>query len=98
MGRDASSTEQFWKAPSFCYDGEDRVTFNLQGTGFFRLIFHTGAKVKERTEQGPLIEDKSGLLEWAGSDRAIMKFTDKLDIEAKKADLVDIVAKWIQVT
>lgn len=29
-----------WNAPSFSFNNEDRVTFNLQGKGFFRLVFH----------------------------------------------------------
>ncbi|MBA9086161.1 uncharacterized protein YdhG (YjbR/CyaY superfamily) [Fontibacillus solani] len=33
-----------WNAPSFCFNGDDRVTFNLQGKGFFRIVFHCGDK------------------------------------------------------
>jgi hypothetical protein len=36
-----------WNAPSFCINNEDRVTFNLQGKGYFRLIFLRGSKVKK---------------------------------------------------
>ncbi|MRN53156.1 DUF1801 domain-containing protein [Paenibacillus monticola] len=87
-----------WNAPSFCYHNEDRVTFNLQGKGFFRLIFHTGAKVIERVEQSRLFEDTTGLLEWVTNDRAIVKLKDMSDVESKRADLVEIVGRWIEVT
>jgi hypothetical protein len=51
-----------WNAPSFCINNEDRVTFNLQGKGYFRLIFLRGSKVKkDNIGKGPLFEDTTGL-------------------------------------
>src|SRR3712207_5407309 len=35
-----------WNAPSFCYAGEDRVTFRLYPEDRVQLVFHRGAKVK----------------------------------------------------
>lgn len=91
-------TEQIkWNAPSFCYNGEDKVTFNLQGKDFFRLIFHRGAKVKDQFE-GTLFEDSTGLLDWVSGDRAVVKLTDMTDINEKKDKLIQVVAKWIEVT
>jgi uncharacterized protein YdhG (YjbR/CyaY superfamily) len=29
-----------WNAPSFCDDGEDRITFNLHAKDRIRLVFH----------------------------------------------------------
>lgn len=40
----------------------------------------------------------AGLLEWAAADRAIIKLTNVNDVESKKEDLIEIVAKWIEVT
>ncbi|MDQ0112386.1 DUF1801 domain-containing protein [Paenibacillus harenae] len=87
-----------WNAPSFCVNNEDRITFNLQGKGFFRLVFHTGAKAKQNTDIKPLIEDPTGLLEWVATDRAIIKLMNLNDVELKKNDLVKVVAKWVEVT
>lgn len=87
-----------WNAPSFCYAAEDRITFQLQGKGFFRLIFHTGAKAQTRTQSGKLIEDHTGLLDWAADDRAIIKLTDLTDVMAKKDKLIDVISKWIEAT
>lgn len=87
-----------WNAPSFCVNNEDRVTFNLQGKGFFRLIFHCGVKKSGHAGNDPLFEDTTGLLEWLAGDRAIIKLIDKKDIEAKKDQLGAVVARWIQVT
>lgn len=85
-----------WNAPSFRYNGDDRVTFHLRGKGYFQLIFHCGAKVKEHAGNGRMIEDDSGLLEWAANDRAIAKFTGMDDVKAKKEKLAEVIGKWIR--
>lgn len=87
-----------WNAPSFCYNGDDRVTFNLRGKDFFLLVFHCGAKVKENKEKAPLFEDATGLLEWLSGERATMKFTGTDDVKAKEKGLVEAVAKWLEAT
>ncbi|WP_317890669.1 DUF1801 domain-containing protein [Paenibacillus arenilitoris] len=87
-------TEQIkWNAPSFCYENEDRVTFNLRGNGYFLLVFHRGAKAKAAKET---YEDETGLLEWAAADRATVKFTDMDDVAAKKEKLAEAVNRWIE--
>lgn len=99
LSTNESITEHLkWKAPSFCFDNEDRVTFNLQGKGFFRLVFHCGAKVKDQAGDGTLFEDTTGLLDWVTTDRAMIKITDMSDVESKKEKLAAVVAKWIEVT
>ncbi len=86
-----------WNAPSFQYQEEDRVTFNLRGKDFFLIIFHCGTKVKERKDKKPLIEDTTGLLEWVASDRATVKLTNMEDVVAKKEKLGEVIAKWLEV-
>ena len=83
-----------WNAPSFIYENEDRITFNLFGKGFFRLVFHCGAKGKKLEK--PLFVDTTGLLEWALNERAIMKLTDMNDIRAKENDLKKVITKWLE--
>jgi hypothetical protein len=87
-----------WNAPSFCFQNEDRVTFNLHGKGYFQLVFHCGAKVKDNIGKGPIFDDTTGLLNWVAGDRAIVKFTDMNDVKAKKEKLVVVITKWIEVT
>lgn len=99
LNADKRLTEHIkWNAPSFCLQDEDRVTFNLQGKGFFRLVFHCGAKVREQTGEGPLFEDPTGLLEWVTGDRAVVKFTDMNDVLAKKQKLEATIARWMEAT
>ncbi|WP_138751229.1 DUF1801 domain-containing protein [Paenibacillus sinopodophylli] len=87
-----------WNAPSFCYHNEDRITFNLQGKGFFRLIFHCGSKVKEHAENERIISDQTGILEWITNDRAVIKLTDMNDVQSKKERIWEIAAKWLEAT
>jgi len=85
-----------WNAPSFCYEGEDRVTFNLHANDRILLVFHRGAKVKD--SQGFVFDDPTGLLEWASKDRAMITLYDMKDVEAKKTALIDLVSRWMQAT
>lgn len=87
-----------WNAPSFCFNHEDRVTFNLRGDRFFRLVFHCGAKTKIPVSDKPLLEDTTGLLDWVSADRAVIKFTNRSDVEANREKLAEVVAKWIEAT
>lgn len=91
-------TEQIkWNAPSFCYGGEDRVTFRLKmKDGSVQLIFHRGAKVKDSSDF--TFDDSSGLLEWAAADRAVLKLSDLDDANAKKAAVVKVVNEWMKAT
>lgn len=89
-------TEQIkWNAPSFCFDGDDRITFNLHGKDAFQLVFHCGVKAKNKKLKGRLPEDYAGLLEWASDDRAIMKLGNMQDVKAKQEALVKTVKDWI---
>ena len=84
-----------WNAPSYACNGEDRVTFNLHGQGFFRLVFHCGAKAKNRQLEGRLIHDSTQLLEWVTDDRATARFTNMQDVREKEAALRTVVQQWI---
>jgi uncharacterized protein YdhG (YjbR/CyaY superfamily) len=68
-------TEQIkWKAPTFSYNGEYLVTFNLWEKGRIHLVFHN-----------PMISTvKSTLLEGDYDHRRMAYFSDKDDIQAKK--------------
>lgn len=99
LGTNNRITEKIkWNAPSFCVGDDDRITFNLHGTDYFRLVFHCGSKVKDASNKEPLIVDNTGLLEWASVDRAIVKFTNMNDVKSKENDLREIVNKWINAT
>ena len=99
LASDKNITEHIkWNAPSFCYKGDDRITFNLHGKDFFRLIFHCGAKVKDNKQKSRLFEDPTALLDWITNDRAIVKFTDMEDVKLKKTALITIIHTWLKCT
>lgn len=85
-----------WNAPSFCRDGDDRVTFRLPPKGGLQLIFHRGAKPKDTT--GFSFADPSGLIAWAAPDRGIVTLADAADCEAKVPTLVALVNAWMLAT
>jgi uncharacterized protein DUF1801 len=96
---DANSgiTEQIkWKAPSFCYRGDDRVTMKLYPASQIQLIFHRGARVKDTADF--TFEDNSGLLKWAAKDRGVATLRNMAEIDANAAALTDLVNRWIIAT
>lgn len=99
-GADSRLTERIkWNAPSFCLNGDDRITFNLHGKGdSFLLVFHCGAKAKEDGSKTPIFADETGLLNWVTGSRATVKFTSKEDIAAKQTVLITVIGKWLEVT
>ena len=73
-----SITEQIkWNAPSFSFDGQYLVTFNLRARDRIHLVFHNPK----------IAQVKSSLLEGDYADRRMAYFGDKRDIEIKKAAL-----------
>lgn len=85
-----------WNAPSFVLNGEDCLTFNFPPKkNCILLVFHRGAKIKE-VPIAQLIEDRSGMLEWKSTDRAIARFYNSRDIENQKAELEKIIQNWLK--
>ena len=86
-----------WNAPTFFYAGEMRpsnpkeykryiVVFNLYRKDCIRLVFPSGAKVK----------DKSGFLEGNYADgRRLAMFHDMNDVKSKKKALQGVLKKWL---
>ncbi|WP_113922772.1 DUF1801 domain-containing protein [Cognataquiflexum aquatile] len=91
-------TEQIkWNAPSFCLNGEDKITFNLPPKkDSIQLVFHRGVKKKELPEE-KLINDDSGLLKWATNDRAVIRFTSMQEILENETKLREVILKWLEV-
>lgn len=97
LGANEGITEHIkWNAPSFCYQGEDRVTFNLRPQNRIQLIFHRGAKVRKDSDF--VFEDPSGMLKWASTDRAILVLKDMEEVETHKSALVKLVSQWMKST
>jgi hypothetical protein len=80
-----------WNAPSFCYAGEDRVTFRLYPVDRTQIVFHWGSGVKD--DAGSFVfEDDTGLLRWVATDRAVVTLRDA---ETEQRDFVSVVNQWV---
>lgn len=98
LASDDEITEKVkWNAPSFCYLGDDRVTFRLQPGDRLQLIFHRGAKVRPAGD-GFSFDDQTGLLQWASDDRAVLTLHDSDDVQAKLPTVVELVGAWMRAT
>ena len=87
-------TEQVkWNAPSFCWNGDDRVTMRLHPGDRLELIFHRGAKARDSA--GFSFDDPTGRIEWAAPDRGIFRVGDPA---SERDAIVALVAAWIAAT
>ena len=90
-------TEQIkWKAPSFCFAGDDRVTMNLRPQDTVQLIFHRGVKVRDSSSF--VFEDSGGRLEWAAPDRGILTISGQDDLHQNGTAIVTLVNRWMEAT
>ncbi len=75
LAADPDISEQVkWNAPSFSWDGDDRITMRLHPGDRLDLIFHRGAKPKDSA--GFSFSDPSGRLAWAAPDRGVFRVGD----------------------
>jgi hypothetical protein len=86
-----------WNAPSFCFRGDDRITFRLQPGDRVQLIFHRGAKVRGDAAAF-VFEDMTGLIKWAASDRGVVTFTSMSEVERGGQKLRKLVRAWLKAT
>lgn len=85
-----------WNGPSFCIDGDDRITIGLAPGGGVRAVLHRGVKVKDAT--GFVFPDDSGLIQWAAPDRGVVAFADEAAVAAKADAFADICRRWLEAT
>jgi hypothetical protein len=97
FGADKEITEHItWNAFSFCYQGQDRVTFKPHPQDRIHLIFHRGAKVRYADDFNS--EDSSGPMRRLAPDRAMVSLGDMSDVYAQKGALRKLVREWMKAT
>lgn len=84
-----------WRAPSW-RTHEYFATTHLRSKAGFGMILHRGAKVKELPDGGMPMDDPAGLLTRLADDRAMVEFRDTRDLEAKTAELQQLLRAWIE--
>lgn len=87
-----------WNAPSYYINEEDRITFNLRAKDQIRLVFHCGVKIKARKLKGRISADTQQWLQWPADDRALLSFSDMIEIMQKKKTTQQIINEWIKIT
>lgn len=99
LGANKKFTEHIkWNAPSYCINGEDRVTFNLKNKSSVRLILHCGVKIKARKLKDNFTSDTNRLLDWVADDRAVLQLSDMIEVMQKKRSIVKIINEWVKLT
>jgi len=83
-----------WNAPSFVYDGVDRVTFRLAPKGELQVILHRGAKVRADAADFVFVDD-TGLVAWPTSDRGVITLADLDAAVEHESELLDLVQRWV---
>ena len=95
LAADPAITEHVkWNAPSFRYGGADRVTFQLRRPDRIQLVFHRGAAVRADSASFTF-DDPTGLMRWAGPDRALVTFSDLADVGAHTAAVGALAGRWV---
>ena len=85
-----------WNAPSYVYEGEDRITFNTYNKqDVIKLVLQMGATRKEDKKGASVLQDTTGLIEWSSDIRGMLTFTDVNDINTKKDDVSEIIKQWL---
>lgn len=87
-----------WNAPSYVFEGEDRITFNLMNKqGVVNLILHMGATRKEDKKGAPIMRDESGLIEWSSDIRGMVAFSTIEDVNSNVLNLRRIIKNWLSI-
>ncbi|RZU65853.1 uncharacterized protein DUF1801 [Microterricola gilva] len=85
-----------WNAPSF-FISDHFATTGVAPTGGIRLVLHTGAK-KRAAALVITIDGADGLLDWKGTDRAVVSFDSREQFDGCRERLSAVLAQWIAQT
>lgn len=85
-----------WNAPSFADGDQDRVTLGLDRKGGYRIVLHRGAKPQDAG--GFHFADEARLAKWPAPDRGVVSLKGQVEIDAKRPDLIPLIARWIVAT
>jgi hypothetical protein len=86
-----------WNAPNYNYKDVDRITFNtMNKEGKIKLVLHFGTDRKENKKGEPVIKNTPDFVFWNSDIRATLTFDSEDDVKEKKADLKELLTKWLQ--
>ncbi|HEY9425071.1 MAG TPA: DUF1801 domain-containing protein [Microterricola sp.] len=85
-----------WHAPSF-FISDHFATTGVVPKGGIRLVLHTGAK-KRAVPLVVTIDGSEGLLDWKGTDRAVVSFDSREQFDGCRERLAAVLPQWIAQT
>lgn len=85
-----------WNSPNYHYEENDIITMRINPPRQIQVIFHRGAKKKEKLKER-MINDSLSFLDWKENDRAVATFKNLNDIEKSENNLILIIKDWIRV-
>ncbi len=95
LGADAAIGEGIkWNAPSY-RTSDWFATTHLRAKEGVHIIMHFGAKKRADFAPRAAIDDPESILEWLAEDRAVAKFRDLADIQAKQSAYAALIRQWI---
>jgi hypothetical protein len=84
-----------WNAPSYVWQGDDRLTFNLSRPDAISIVFHRGARAKDTKTGQRLLRDTPGFVIWATDQRASVRFSGAQDVADRAEWLGGMVRDWL---
>lgn len=85
-----------WNAPSYVYNYEDRMTFNLYGD--VKILIHMDATRKEDKKGTPIMDDPDHIISWNSDIRGTITFSDLKDVETKREAFISVIQRWLTLT
>lgn len=85
-----------WNGPSFCLDGDDRITVVLAPKGGVRAVLHRGVTAKDAADLRAL--DDSGWVQWAAPDRGVVAFAYEAAVVARAEAFAGLCRRWLEAT
>ncbi len=85
-----------WNAPSFRDGADHKVTLGIERKGGVRVVLHRGVAKKDAT--GFSFDDTARLAAWPAPDRGVVTLPDLGAIETRRAELRDLIARWVAAT
>lgn len=85
-----------WNAPSFRDGADHKVTLGIERKRGVRIVLHRGVAKKDAT--GFAFDDPARLAAWSAPDRGVVTLPDPGAIELRRAELHDLIARWITAT
>jgi len=84
-----------WNSPSYVFNGEDRITFNMHYPDQTMILLHMGATRKEDKKGTPILNDTTGLIKWNSDIRGTLSFKSVEEIESNKQQIIQLINDWL---